>query len=401
MNRLNYSVASLALALAGGCSDEPRGIGGDTSDTVQTDTLTGDGEGDTADTEVVQLAPNACNATQACSTGQCRSGVCVVDPPGTTASYLTNPAGNVPTTDWPDLACVDHTSAAPVQTTTATLYGAVSRFGKGRKTLNIHVDVLLADGFDPTECQSKPTAEARQTCYRTFGTPIGSALSVPANPANVPTECEEHEECPLGYQCFDPNELGGSCQEQFGIYEVQDVPLDTPLILRSYATDNQSQWHDTWVFNVVLHADAVVEGRVQYDAQMVSEGQWILTSNSVGLPDIAPENGAVGGRIRDCGDARKTSWPVSNARLGLATPGRAFVYFNDLEDDTVPLIDRDSTDIIGRFAALDVPAGWNQIAGSARVDGQVVTIGATPVYVAPNMLSIVSWPGTRPYWRQR
>jgi hypothetical protein len=121
----------------------------------------------------------------------------------------------------------------------------------------------------------------------------------------------------------------------------------------------------------------------------------------VGLPNIAPENGAIGGRIRDCHDAERDSWPIADVRLGLAAPGRSFVYFNNLEDDTVPLIDRETTDILGRFAALDVPAGWNRIAGAARVDGQVVTIGSVPVYVAPSSLSIISWPGALPYWRQR
>jgi hypothetical protein len=56
---------------------------------------------------------------------------------------------------------------------------------------------------------------------------------------------------------------------------------------------------------------------------------------------------------------------------------------------------------LGRFAALDVPAGWNKLAGSARVDGQVESIGAIDVYVIPNSLSIVSGPGRQPYWRQQ
>jgi len=412
----NWIVLGSAMALlicSSGCGDGgTRGIGQadgtDASETISevdaTETAgdatvetTPDG---TSDVTTPPVLPNACDAATTCSSGVCRSGVCVVDPPAAAVSHITNPSTNEESDQWPNLDCIDQTAAAPVQTGTATLYGAVARFGKGRKTIGIRVDVLLAEGFDPSVCNDEPTPDAKKACYRTRGTPIGSAVSVASTPANVPEECDKHEQCPLGYQCFDPNELGGSCEEQFGVYEIAGVPLDTPLIIRSYATTSESQWHDTWMYHVVLLAHQVVDGRVQYDAQMVSEGQWILTTNSVGLPAMSPDNGAIGGRVRDCQSTRD-SWPIGDVRLGLANPGRSIVYFNNLEDDTVPLIDRETTDILGRFAALDVPAGWNRIAGAARVDGQLVTVGGVPVYVAPNSLSIVSWPGTQPFWRQR
>ena len=412
--------AALPILISSGCGPvDSRGVGVDAA--VETSSEVGevevetaapdgdigspDGETSTPDAEVAQdtVAPalrNACDDADPCSSGVCRSGVCVIDPPSGAASHITDPVTNLASSDWPDLGCADQTFVAPAQTTTATLYGAVARFGKGRKTTGIHVSVMLAEGFDPSACNDLPTTDAIKTCYRNYGTPIGTNVSIAATPSSVPSECLTHEQCPLGYQCFDPSELGGACEEQFGLYEITNVPLDTPLIIRSYATTSEAQWHDTWMFNIVLHSERVVDGRVQYDAQMVSEGQWQLTTNTVGLPPMDVKNGAVGGRVRDCGDARD-DWPVADVRLGLAAPGKSIVYFNNLEDDTVPLIDRETTDILGRFAALDVPAGWNRIAGAARVDGQVVTVGGAPVYVVPNSLSIVSWPGTEPYWRQR
>jgi hypothetical protein len=399
--------SGLAVVALVACGDDaPRGIGQDTSqgevvaDTADAADSAAETGADATDDTAAPALPNAC-PDGTCASGVCRSGVCVTDPPAGAVSYLTDPTDNKATTTWPELGCVDRSQEPPAQTATATLYGAVSRFGKGRKTIGIQVDVFLAEGFDPSGCEAESSADAKKDCFRTYGTPVASALSVAATPASVPTECTRHEDCPLGYQCYDPSELGGACEEQFGLYEAAGVPLDTPLVIRAYATSNETQWHDTTVYNVVLHADRVVEGRIQYDAQMVSEGQWILTTNSVGLPAIAPEHGAVGGRVRDCATGERDAWPIADVRLGLAAPGSAIVYFNNLEDDTVPLIDRETTDILGRFAALDVPAGWNRIAGAARVDGQVVTIGSVPVYVAPNSLSIVSWPGTQPYWRQR
>ncbi len=404
----SLGVLGLVTLVAAGCGDNARGIQSDTTQDIQGDTSndvaddTSDVSGTDSDTPGPVLLPNSCSETKPCEQGACRSGVCVADPPQGANAYLTDPVENLLSTDWPDLSCSDMTSAAPIETTTTTLYGAVSRFGKGRKTIDIKVEVLLAEGFNPGACEEEATDAAKRTCYRNYGTPIASTLSVaPPTPTSLPDTCTKHEECPLGYQCFNPANLGGDCEEQFGLYELPGIPVNTPIIIRSYATTNDAQWHDTWVFNIVLDPSREVEGRIQYDAQMVSHGQWLLTSNSVGLPDMAPTNGAIGGRIRDCQDDRPYAWPISEVRLGLANPGTGIVYFNNLEDDTVPLIDRQTTDILGRFAALDVPAGWNKMGGAARVDGQVVSIGAVGVYVIPNSLSIVSWPGTQPYWRQQ
>ena len=403
-SRLGALVLS-AIAVVG-CGDNERGLQSDTtqdtrSDTTQ-DTSVNDATQTDTDTAGPVALPNSCSDTKACQQGFCRSGVCVQEPPQGANAYLSDPVENLLSTDWPDLSCADMTAAAPVASAITTLYGSVARFGKGRKTVDIRVEALLAEGFDPTACEEEATSSAKRTCYRNYGTPIASTLSVaPPTPTNLPESCTKQEECPLGYQCFNPANLGGDCEEQFGLYELTGIPVNTPIILRSYTTTNEAQWHDTWVFNIVLDPSREVDGRIQYDAQMVSHGQWLLTSNSVGLPDMAPGNGAIGGRIRDCQDDRPYAWPISEVRLGLANPGSGIVYFNNLEDDTVPLIDRQTTDILGRFAALDVPAGWNKIGGAARVDGQVVSIGAVGVYVIPSSLSIVSWPGTQPYWRQQ
>jgi hypothetical protein len=41
-------------------------------------------------------------------------------------------------------------TAAPVETSTTTVTGALARFGSGRLTVGLRVDFILADGFDPT-----------------------------------------------------------------------------------------------------------------------------------------------------------------------------------------------------------------------------------------------------------
>jgi len=410
MMRLRVMAAVLtiptALATTAGCGDSERGIKPDdtatTEDTAGGDTAVGDTAG--GDTTTTTTLPNACEGDGDCSSGHCRSGVCVVDPPTGATSAITDPNENVPTTDPPDLSCIDQTDAPVTQTTTTTLYGAVVRFGDGRKTENMKVDVLLAEGFDPSVCDGMSEDDARD-CYfgEEIGTVVGSATSVlPEEPAVAPS-CEEghHEECDLGFQCVEDSSVVFICELQFGLYEIADVPLNTPLILRTQALSNQNRWHDTWTFNVILRDDQEVDGKVQYDATMVSDGQWLLTPNTVGLTaGITDGHGVVGGRVRDCRGDDRDSWPIGDVTIGLANPPIKTVFFNNLEDDTVPLIDRESTNILGRFAALDIAPGWNRIAGAARVGDTVVSVGSAPVYVFPNALTIVSWPGRQPFWRQ-
>jgi len=398
--------AAFGVAMLGCGGDTERGIKSDSgSETTDATVTTDAGADSSADGETVEAPrlPNACDAERTCQKGACRSGVCVEDPASSLIAYATNPEGNIPTETWPDLSCVDTISSAiVVAPQTATLHGAVTRFGKGRATDGIKVEVLRLSDFDPSSCEALTSESAIKACFRGLGPVVGSTTAVkPPTDVTLPEVCKEHEECPLGYQCNDPADLGGKCVTDFGLYEIAEVPLETPLVIRSYATTNESNWHDTWLFNVVLHASHVVDGRIQYDATMVSHGQWLLVTNTVSLPEIPPTHGAIGGRIRDCRMMTgEDGWPISNVRLALANPAKKIVYFNDLEDDTVPLVDRAATDIIGRFAALDVAPGWNRIAGSARVDGQVVSVGGADVYVIPNALSIVSFPGTQPYWRQ-
>ncbi len=411
-------VAWISVAAAGvaGCaSDGPRGVqvAADTASSadaaVAADTELPGGDGaseaeDAAVTEVATSLPNACDADGDCDRGACRSGVCIIDPPAAAAGGLDDPSTGLPSDEAVDLACADRSWETPETPDRAAMVGALARFGSGRNTTGLQVDVLLAEGFDPTPCEVEADAEAQTACYRALGPVIGTARTVArADHAELPSVCSTHEECPYGFQCYDPAKLGGKCEAQFGVYRIEDLPLDTPLIIRARAVSptDQSRWHDTWMFHVFLSSAAVVDGAVHYDAQIVSEPQWLLTANSVGLGEIPPENGAIGGRVRDCHQADRAAWPIHEVRVGLARPAEKVVYFNNLEDDTVPLVDRETTHVHGRYAALNIAAGWNVIAGAVRLGDTVRSVGAIPVYVFPNALSIASWPGINPHWRQK
>jgi hypothetical protein len=413
----------LSTILLAACGDDgPRGIrpndttASDTSvtpDTAETPDSTDDADpGDAAVTEDVagndtagpEILPNACDDARPCARGACRSGVCIEDPPAAAIGGLDDPATALPSDKPIDLSCADVTWTPPAEPGTATMFGALARFGSGRRTDGLRVDVILAEDFDPTACEGIADPVARKTCFRELGPIIGTATTGRRTlTEDLPASCFHHEECPWAYQCYDPHKIGGKCEEQFGVYEIANLPLDTQLVIRAYplSETDQERWHDTWMFNVILHSEAATDGRIQYDAQIVSASQWLLTANSVGLDDIPPENGAIGGRLRDCDPSDRESWPIREVRVGLARRAQKIVYFNDLEDDTVPLVSRETTNVHGRYAALDIPSGWNVIAGSIRIGNEVRSVGALPIYVFPDALTIASWPGSNPFWRQK
>ncbi len=417
MKRIALVVLAASSLAAAGCfgSTSETNHGGDASvsaDGTQESDGGGDVEVGASEDAGPAALPGACTTDAECTAGRCRSGVCVPDPPEGLVATITNPDGDTPTSDPPNLSCLepgtgDVVLETPAGPATTTLYGAVARFGSGLKSYDVQVDVFLAADFDPTECESEPTDAKRAQCYQDYGDtrgpkPIGTSLSVPADApaASIPERCDGHADCPLGYRCIE-GDLDYTCEEQYGLYEIPNVPTNTMLVLRSRATQLTSKWHDSYVFGVYLYADQVVDGRFHYDATIVSHGQWLLTSNMVGLPDVPETRGVVGGRVRDCRTDGRDSWTVSNASLALANPAKKMVFFNNLEDDTVPLDGREATNILGRFAALDIAPGWNRIAVSVRVGDQVVAGGGMPVYVIPNALSIITLPGLQPHWQQQ
>ncbi|MGB0590364.1 MAG: hypothetical protein ACPGU1_11850 [Myxococcota bacterium] len=446
---MSLSILLMACGGGGGVSGGSSATGSEpSSDTASVDDVSGATETPEADGAAVEepavVAPLLLSCTEEleCEGGlHCRSGVCLADPPVEEVLTLTDATGvdPYPAEVEASLGCMDEAPSTPDGPTETTLYGAVTRFGSGLITRDIRVEVFAADDWDPSECEAVEDVDARITCYAEYGSPehtdthgiepLGSALSVAAEDAPE-SECDGHADCPLGYECVE-DDVEKTCQEQFGLFEIAGVPTNTRLVIRSRATTYTDKWHDVYMFGVYLYADQVdASGRTHYDVTMVSEGQWLLTANIAGLT-IAPENGVIGGRVRDCrvegvcvdaGGAEgescvldsdcdsetgeetcsggRASWPLGGVAIGLAQPAAQIVYFNNLEDDTVPLDFRTTTNILGRYAALDVPAGYNQIAGVARDDAEVVSVGGASVYVVPGALSIIGWPGHQPHWKQ-
>ncbi len=365
------------------------------------------GEPDPATEPKEEPLPNACEGQEDCGAESCQSGVCVDDPPPGSESFVTD-LTNKPTAEPPHLVCADSPAEAPEGPDEVILWGAVTRFGSGLVTHDIIVEVFDSDTWDPGACEVQTDEDALQECYRAYGEPLGSTTTTPVDEVGD-IECDhtsEVDECPMGYECVEESSIVGACQRQFGFYSIEGVPTNTPLVIRSRPSPQlsrfqQDNWHDTYHFNVWLFADRVVDGAYRYDATMVSDGQWHITPNTVGLADVPEDHGVVGGRVRDCRiPGERDSWPVNEVSIALARPAVKVAYFNNLEKDTVPLVERLTTNDLGRYAALDIPLGWNVVSGSARVGSEVVSVGAMDVYVIPNALSIVTWPGRQHVFKQ-
>ncbi|MCB9787987.1 MAG: hypothetical protein H6744_14995 [Deltaproteobacteria bacterium] len=349
--------------------------------------------------------PNSCGATKACSGAtHCSSGVCVTDPPQSTVAAVTDPSTHASAGDAPSLACVGVPPASTAGPSLVTLWGAVTRVGSGRPTGDMEVAVFQAASWDPSACDEQLTRSQREACYRDHAAPLASAISVlpaPIDPAPACTSPDFNDDCPMGYVC---GESDGAplCDQQFGRFQIPGVPTNRALILRvRYAGGDPSiatKWHDTYHFGVWLAADhADAGGNYRYDVTAIPSAMWTLLPNTVGLPGLPADHGITFGRIQDCGLAgQRAGWPISDATIGFGHPPGRIAYFNDRDNDWVPLSNRTTTNLQGRFAALDLPSGWNVAAAVARVDGSNVSLGHALFYTVPNALSVISFPGIHP-----
>ena len=301
----------------------------------------------------------------------------------------------------PNLDCIDASVPEPEESSVVTLYGIVDRFGKGLVTNDILIRVYDATAFRPWECDSMEGADYLQCINDVVENEesiLGEAVSTPVELVETPV-CETDADCPRGYSCCD-GDFEGECCLNFGEYELDGIPVDHPLVIlaRPAKEDDAGDWHSSFLFNTAARSEYVTDdGRYRLDPLIVGHGQW-KTVPSPFFTTIKSGNGAVGGRIRDCGDMAddRKAWNLYEATVGFATLPDKIGYFNDKEEDSLPDPNRTSTNIHGRYTGLDIVPGPNIVSGALRVGDTTVSLGAVPIYVFPNSLSVVSLPGTVP-----
>ncbi len=369
-----------------------------------------------------------CKADGDCPDGACVTGVCVLTP--TEVGNLTDPANDYePSTEVLETGCVDQSVADQIKglpdIKTVTAWGRVDRFGGGDITSNIEVDVFKLSDFHPEACAGIVDSDLRQACFNDpakVGTPLGHTISLdpdqPAVDAKIDVQsikkagdtCEMHFDCPNGYECRKvKTDTSKICIKAHGVFAIEGVPTNTELVFRVRKHSQADTWHDSYYWDIVLfsdHLDTKGAGHqptryigtdtYHVNPTIVGEGQWQLVPTTLGLGDIQDGNGVVGGRIRDCGNLKRGGYPIHDAKVGLGIPPTGLAFFNDNEDDTVPIKNKQSTDTLGRFAAVDLPPGANRVSATVMVGTQTIKLGSQDVFVVPGSLMIVSLPGRIP-----
>jgi hypothetical protein len=449
MSRLPVSLTVLSLASLLVCACNTNEDRGDETDTSQTGDTAGGSDvatpGDTTTADTASGKPEytpVCTMDSECAGKSCVAGVCVTAPKEN--AVLSDPnKDNLPSPETAlELGCVGVSVADQLKDKTGpktvTMWGRVDRFGGGGVTVNVQVDVFKRADFHPEKCNSDKclTIEdelARDECMAEVltclqdpakvGTPIATTVSIDPDEAaasglDVQTEhlggelClkGKHLTCPSGYECRKGESGDTECIRTHGIYAVENVPTGESLVVRVRGLDAKAKWYDSYYWDLVVFPDrADTNGAstqpskyagkdtFRFNPTIVGQGQWTLVPNTMGLNDIRYGYGVIGGRIRDCGKSDgRGGWPIHKATVGLGVAAQGIAYFNDNEDDTVPVKTRIYTDTLGRFAAVDVPPGPNRLAAMVKVDDKVTPLGGQDVYVVPNSLTIISTPGRVP-----
>lgn len=424
----------IPIDISEGVSDQ------DASDAVLNNdaTATSDtgGGNDTAVTDVEKIEVSltftpACKADNECTAGGCVDGVCVFKAAANEAGNLSDPNNDYEaSSEKLELGCVDQPIAEAIKglpdIKTVTIWGRVDRFGGGDITSDVTVEVFKMTDFHPEVCAGIVDNDARDACFhdpKQVGAPIAQTISLDADQAAVDAKidlkskvaanglCVHHLDCPNGYECQKSKQDAAKvCKKVHGVYALEGIPTNTELVMRVRKHSAQADWHDSYYWDIVLfsdHIDPKGEGNqptkyidtntYHVNPTIVGQGQWQLVPLTLGLPDIQDGNGVVGGRIRDCGVADKRGgFPIHNAKLGMGVPPTGLAFFNDNEDDTVPIKSKSATDTLGRFAAVDLPPGANRVSATVQVGADTLKLGSQNVFVIPGSLTIVSLPGRIP-----
>lgn len=423
----HFTCAVLSLGLFACGATDKHAAEGDTSDTAS---LAQDVTA-TADAGPSPTFAPACQVDSACGThSSCLDGVCVPTASADKVTTISDPGNdNLPSVDPIELGCVGLSPEDEIKgltgPQTVTMWGRVDRFGAGPITAAVEVAVFRLADFHPEACAGITDSDALAACYgdeTKVGKPLAKAVSVDpdaaqpvgwdvAAPKKAKEPCEHHLDCPGGYECRIDKAaaIGKTCMSLHGVYAVEGVPTNTRLIVRVRKTLAKADWHDSYLWDIVLFSnrlDAKGAGKqpskyvgqdtYRVNPTIVGEGQWQLVPHTMGFDDIQDGHGVIGGRIRDCGNAKRGGWAIRNAKIGIGIPGQGIAYFNNEEDAPTPAKLMSSTDVLGRYAAVDIPAGANRVAASAWVGGKQINLGHQDVYVVPDALVIVSLPGRIP-----
>jgi hypothetical protein len=193
--------------------------------------------------------------------------------------------------------------------------------------------------------------------------------------------------------------------EYWGAFEFENVPTNTPLILKSY--DDQGDFVVTYKYNLILWADLAKDegGTFVFDTKStisdprtgseislnpwrgyaISQTTYDIILLAAGISELPETHGAIAGTIRDCGYHE-----MQNVTCGVVDEPRVLTYMSNQESPR-PDMSLSGTNVNGMYAAMDIPEGSHKVSCLAQ-DSQnaQVLLGEYQVKVFPHAVTILS-----------
>lgn len=389
----------------------------------------------------------------------CVRNVCVVPP--TAPAYMSDDEGNEAVEyedEAPETACFDGDQIyEPAgEDREITLVGTVERFGSGPTTeglcLTIYDETALLPWLVNSECNLLAEEDEEEyigcfqldpcRCIEHFDgvTDLNevmidgaeSAMDAAGNAMDIDSVeacfsfigyCDGIEDADMKADCVARVHANGLTDEVDSLVhsftrtteDVEDSMLDEPEGTSLYELENvptnwryatkvsgrENRWRDTWEYGHFTRGDMVREdGTLSIDGTAVSAGAWATIPPAVGLAGgIDDTHGAVAGVIRDCGTDERNPWAIVHATVGISfNQGSVLSYFNGNPDDRLPNPARVDTNVLGTFAAIDLPPGPNRVApiicvGECSSREDYVFAGAKNVFQTPKSVIIATFEG--------
>ncbi|MFT6627345.1 MAG: hypothetical protein ACJA1R_000601 [Flavobacteriales bacterium] len=185
--------------------------------------------------------------------------------------------------------------------------------------------------------------------------------------------------------------------EGTSLFTIDGIPTNTRFAFKVSGRENR--WRDTWEYGLFARGDVVADGQFNSNANVVSDGAWRTIPPAVGRANVDDRNGALAGVVRDCGGEGRNPWAIVSATVGIAfSQGSVLAYFNGNPDNRLPAPAQTDTNVLGTFAAIDLPAGPNRVApiictGDCSNRENLVLAGGKNVFQTPKSVIIATFEG--------
>jgi len=314
-------------------------------------------------------APSGCIEVNVC-------GACVKKP--RTELKRTTDAKEYTGSGAPDVSCFDATKApTPVGASKPVkMKGYVKIFANGPDSKNVKIEVFEEE----VDASGVPTGK--------LGKAVGTGTSNNAAPmcaTGVSFPCAKEET---------KTKSGVESKRVLYPYEIDGVPTEKPLIVKTSESIADAGWFPLYDFNVAARNDKLnPAGEYEFDVRALGNDDYAsILKAAYNQPPQGGES-AIAGEVHDCGDVR-----VSGATVATAPKGRfSLFYLSEVEDDPLPDSSRLSTGKLGLYAVGGLKPQIYTVSGSGLIGGEITALGSYKVQTFPDSVSVYTFRGLRPW----